>query len=336
MTMLRRLALLALILGVALPAGATALQVVTTTPDLEDLVRAVGGDAVSVESLVRGPQDPHFIEPRPSFIRKLHQADLLVIVGMELEAGWLPAVLAPARNPDILPGAEGHLDASTAITPLDVPAGPVDRGMGDVHPFGNPHYLTDPLNGLRVAAAIRTRLAALRPQHAAALAARYEAFERQLLERLVGADLAARLAPATLVTALEQDRLFDLAAESGVAVGGWLGALRELRGTEVVQDHRMWPYFARRFGLRPVIELEPRPGVAPTTAHLSRVVARVSEREVPLILASAYFDPRHARRVAEQTGARVVVLAHQVGAREGAVDYLSTVDHNVRQVLGAR
>jgi ABC-type Zn uptake system ZnuABC Zn-binding protein ZnuA len=336
MKTLRRLALLALLLAAALPAGAASLRVVTTTTDLEDLVREVGGDAVSVESLVRGLQDPHFIEPRPSFIRKLHDADLLVIVGLELEAGWLPAVLGAARNPEIMPGAERHLDTSAGIAPIDVPAGPVDRAMGDVHPFGNPHYLTDPLNGLRVAAAIRTRLARLRPARAADFGARYAAFERRLLEQLVGPELVVRHAPEALVAALEEERIDALASESGVPLGGWLGTLRALRGTEVVQDHRMWPYFAKRFGLRPVMELEPRPGIAPTTAHLTRVIARVREQEIPLILSSAYFDPRHARRVAEQTGARVVVLAHQVGAREGADDYLATIDHNVRQVAGAR
>lgn len=335
MKTLRRLVLLALLLTVA-PAAAGDLRVVATTTDLADLTRAVGGDAVSVISLAQGPQDPHFVEPRPSFIRRLHDADLLVLVGLELEAGWLPAVLASARNPRVMPGGEGYLDASTAIVPLEVPTAVVDRSMGDVHPYGNPHYLTDPINGLRVAAAIRTRLAQLLPGRAAELGARYEAFADELLGRLVGAELAARHGRDALVAALEQDRIDALAVESGAPLGGWLGALRGLRGTEAVQDHRIWPYFASRFGLRPVIELEPRPGIAPTTAHLSRVVARVSEQGIRLILSSVYFDPRHARRVAELTGAQVVVLAHQVGAREGTDDYLATIDHNVRQVAGAR
>jgi zinc/manganese transport system substrate-binding protein len=157
------------------------------------------------------------------------------------------------------------------------------------------------------------------------------------MERLVGAELAARHAPEALAQAIEAGRLDALRVEAGgdVRLGGWLGALRPFAGTRVVQDHRLWPYFTRRFGLEPVMELEPRPGIAPTTAHLAEVVERVRELGVPVILSSPYFDSRHARRVADRTGARVVVLAHQVGAREGTDGYLEMVDYNVRQVVQA-
>jgi ABC-type Zn uptake system ZnuABC Zn-binding protein ZnuA len=292
-------------------------------------VHQVGGDAVSVEALVKGPQDPHFVEPRPSFIRELHDADLFVEVGLELEIGWVPVLLQSARNAKVLPGGPGYLEAASAIAPLEVPTTRVDRSMGDVHPYGNPHFLTDPLNGLRVAAAIRDRLSRLRPGEAAGFQARYEAFGRRLMEKLVGADLAARHDPEALASMIESGRL------GADHLGGWLGALRPYAGTRVVQDHRLWPYFARRFGLEPVAELEPKPGIAPTTAHLEEVVEQVRELHVPLILASPYFDPRYARRVAEQTGARVVVLAHQVGARDGTDGYLEMVDYNVRHVAEA-
>ena len=335
-TALRSGAFLALCFALAAsPAVAETLRVVATVPDLADLAQTVGGDAVSVTALVRGPQDAHFVEPRPSFIRTLHDADLLIRVGMELEVGWLPTLLQSARNPALQPGAEGHLDASTAIVPLEVPAAGVDRSMGDVHPYGNPHYLSDPLNGLRVARLIAERLARLRPAEAAQFEARRDAFTRGLLERLVGVALAGATTPDALETALARDELDALAAELGVPVGGWLGTLRSARGTPVVQDHRLWPYFARRFGLVPVMELEPRPGIAPTTAHVAAVVERVEAQKIPLILASSYFDSRTAERVAERTGARVVVLAHQVGAREGTDDYLATIEYNVRQVSGA-
>ena len=325
-----------LALGLAATAGAEPLRVVTTVPDLADLVRQVGGDVVAVEALVKGPQDAHFVEPRPSFVRALHQADLFVEVGLELEIGWAPVLLKSARNPKVLPGGEGYLEAASAIAPLEVPTTRVDRSMGDVHPYGNPHFLSDPLNGLRVAAAIRDRLARLRPGEAQGFEARYQAFARRLMERLVGGDLAARHAPEVLASAIEAGRL-DAFLSGGEAerLGGWLGALHPFAGTRVVQDHRLWPYFARRFGLEPVAELEPKPGIAPTTAHLAEVIERVRALEVPVILASPYFDPRHARRVAEQTGARVVVLAHQVGAREGTDGYLEMVDYNVRQVAQA-
>jgi ABC-type Zn uptake system ZnuABC Zn-binding protein ZnuA len=317
--------------------AADRIAVVATVPDLADLVRTVGGDAVEVEALVRGPQDPHFIEPRPSFVRRLHDADLFVEVGLDLEVGWSPVLLRSARNPRILPGGEGYVDASTAIAPLEVPTGAVDRSMGDVHPYGNPHYLLDPLNGLRVARLLRDRLSALRPEASADFAARTDRFEQALVSALVGASLAARHDPAELVARIDDGTLDAFLAGHGEAdaLGGWLGALRPYRGTEVIQDHRIFPYFARRFGLVPVMELEPKPGIAPTTAHVARVIERVRAGHVPLLLTTPYFDARHARRVAEATGATVVELAHQVGAREDTDGYQAMIDANVRGVEAA-
>jgi len=331
MTM-RRIAFLVLAAAAFAPAAvrADALRVVATTPDLADLVRQVGGEAVAVSSLAKGPQDVHFVEARPSFVKELHGAELLVEVGLELEAGWLPALREAARNPRIQPGAPGALDASTAIVPLDVPRARVDRSLGDVHPFGNPHYLTDPLSGLRVAGAIRDRLAALRPGEAAALTTRHDAFAAALAERLVGADLARRRTPAQIAEAVEAGRLAALLAESGATLGGWLAAAGGGLPRKAVEDHRAWIYFARRFGLELVGELEPMPGIAPTTRHLGQVVERMRAGGVALILTTPYFSPRHAEFVARETGARIVALAHQAGSLPGTDDYLATVDHNVR------
>jgi ABC-type Zn uptake system ZnuABC Zn-binding protein ZnuA len=324
------------VLSLALANGAFAekLRVVASTPDLADLTRVVGGEEVEVEALVRGPQDAHFLDPRPTFVRKLHDADLYVEVGLQLEAGWSPVLLQSARNPKIRPGAEGYVDASQAVTPLDVPTGALTRAQGDVHAAGNPHYLSDPLNGLFVARLLRDRLSAARPAAAAGFAERAAAFEQALLARLVGPELAARGPADELVAALAQDRLEAWLAGRGgaAALGGWLGRLAKARGVAVVEDHRLWPYFARRYGLRPVAELEPLPGIAPTTAHLTEVVALVKSRDVRLLIASPYFDPRHARTVAERTGIPVVTLAHQVGALPGADDYLAAAELNVRRV----
>lgn len=312
----------------AAPALADPLRVVTSVPDLADLVRRVGGDQVEVEALVRGPQDPHFIDPRPTFVRRLHDADLYVEMGLGLEIGWSPVLLQSARNAKVRPGGEGYVDASRAIAPLDVPTGAVDRSQGDVHVGGNPHYLSDPLNGLRVARLLAERLAAARPEAAGTFAAGAAAFDRALLERLVGAELVARVPVDELIDQVETGRLAE-------AAGGWLGRLAAARGVRAVQDHRLWPYFARRFGLELVAELEPIPGIAPTTAHLTEVVALVKARDVRLLLASPYFDPRHARTVADRTGIPVVTLAHQVGALPGADDYLAMLELNVRAVAEA-
>jgi ABC-type Zn uptake system ZnuABC Zn-binding protein ZnuA len=316
------------LLAYTAPATAEPLRVVTSVPDLADLVSRVGGDEVEVTALVRGPQDPHFVDPRPTFVTRLHDADLYVEMGLQLEIGWSPVLLQSARNARIRPGGAGYVDASRAILPLEVPTGVVDRSQGDVHVGGNPHYLSDPVNGLRVARLLAERLTVARPEAAATFAANAAAFERALLERLVGAELAARLPAAELLEAVEADRL-------PAPAGGWLGQLKEARGVLAVQDHRLWPYFARRFGLELVAQLEPIPGIAPTTAHLTQVVELVRTRRVRLLLASPYFDPRHARTVADRTGIPVVTLAHQTGALPGADDYLATVERNVRAVAEA-
>lgn len=309
-------------------AQADALRVVTTVTDLAALTRAVGGDQVEATSLVRGPQDPHYVDPRPSFVRKLHDADLYVEMGMDLEAAWAPVLLRSARNPKILPSGRGYLNASTAIRPLAVPTAPVDRSMGDIHVYGNPHYLVDPLNGLRVAAVIRDKLSQLRPAAAEAFRAGYAGFEERLLRRLVGPELAGSRPAGELVALLERGTL-------SAQPGGWLGRAWAIRGTPAVEDHQAWVYFAHRFGLELVATLEPRPGIAPTTRHLQEVVAIVEAEQAKLILASPYFDPRHARWVEERTGARTAPMANQVDSREGTESYLETIEYNVRSIVDA-
>jgi ABC-type Zn uptake system ZnuABC Zn-binding protein ZnuA len=325
------------LLTVAGVAAAKPLRVVATVPCLGALAEEVGGDEVDVAVLVKGPQDAHFIEPRPSFVRKLHKANLYMQIGMELEIGWAPVLLRQARNAKIQPGAQGHLDASMAISPLEVPLVPIDRTAGDVHPFGNPHYLTDPLNGLRVAALIRDRLTTIRPESAGVFRQRYAAFEQRLISRLVGADLVERHGARALVQLVDSGSLGVFLREKGeeTLLGGWLGQVRSVAGTRAVQDHRIWVYFARHFGLRLVGELEPKPGISPTTRHLSQLVERMRVEDVRVVLSSPYFDPRHARWVAERTDAKVAEMAHQVGARPGTDDYLAMVDYNVRQLVEA-
>jgi ABC-type Zn uptake system ZnuABC Zn-binding protein ZnuA len=317
--------------GAPLGAPAEVLHVVATTPDLGDLTRSVGGDAVEVTNLGKGPQDIHFLEPRPSFVRALHRADALVLTGMDLEIAWLPALLRGARNPDVSRGGRGHIDASIAIEPLEVPSGKTDRSMGDVHPYGNPHYLTDPLNGLAVARLLRDRLSALRPEAAATFEEGYARFAARLATALVGETLAGEALPEALETKL---RAGEIDASSG-RLGGWLGRADTAAIASAVQDHRYWPYFAKRFGVALVETLEPRPGIAPTTAHLQRVIEHMRKDAIPVVLATPYFDPRHARFVSEHSGARIAQMAHQVGSVPEATDYLAMIDHNVREVFGS-
>lgn len=326
---------LAATLALAPPATAD-LKVVTTTTDLGSLASIVGGDAVDVTALIKGPQDAHFIEPLPSYIRKLHDADLFVLMGLDLEIGWAPVLIRSARNSAVQPGGRGYLDASAAVVPLEVPTTTVDRSMGDVHAYGNPHYLTDPINGVRVARLIRDRLSALEPSRQADFVENTRALEETIARRLVGDALVKSLGASQVIELADQDRLLSTLESQGrsAALGGWLGAVRPHAGARAIQDHRLWSYFARRFGLDPVETLEPLPGIPPTARHLQEVVERARAEGVAGILASPYFDPRHARWVSEKTGIPVVPMAHQPGAREGTGDYVATIDYNVRQWTG--
>lgn len=309
------------------------IQVCATVPDLGSLTQELGGDQVSVTVFAKGKEDPHFVEAKPSFIKALSQADLYLQIGMELEIGWASVLLQNARNGQVLPGAKGYLDTSTIIKPLEVPAGPVDRAMGDVHPLGNPHYLLDPLNGLRVAQFIRDKLIDLRPEKKSYFQERFDGFRKRLGHALVGEKLANKYEFERLTTLFEQEELVSFLKEQKeeTLLGGWLGMVMSHQGAKTVADHNLWPYFARRFGISVIGFLEPKPGLSPTTRHLQGLVERMKSEGVKVILTSPYFDIRHAQFVSKQTAAKIVPLAHQVGARPGADDYIKMIDYNVKQ-----
>lgn len=339
---IRRVARVAAVLAcVATAAAAQPLRVVTTVPDLGDLARQIAGDQLELTVITKGPEDAHFSQPKPSFIKALSEADAFVLVGMELELGYAPVLVRSARNARVQPGAPGYIDASLAVEPIEVPAVAVDRSMGDVHSQGNPHYLLDPVNGLRVAALLRDRFIAIRPAQANAFRLGYEEFLRAVGVALYGETLAAKYDVLKLARLGELGKLqafLDGQGDSD-ALGGWQGRMRAFAGARFVEDHRVWPYFARRFGLVIFADMEPIPGVPPTTRHLQDLVARMREAGVDIIVTSPYYDPRHARFLADATDADVVRLAHQVGSLPGTGTYLEMVDHNVSTLaaaLGAR
>ncbi|MBI2883318.1 MAG: zinc ABC transporter substrate-binding protein [Candidatus Methylomirabilis oxyfera] len=311
--------------------------VCATVPDLGSLTREVGGDQVSVTVFAKGTEDAHFIEAKPSFIKALSQCDLYIQMGMDLEIGWAPVLLQNARNAAVLPGGRGYLDASRVIAPLEVPTGPVDRSMGDIHPLGNPHYLSDPVNGLKVARLIRDKLTELRPDRKPYFDDRFVAFHLKLGTALVGEILAKKYDVEKLVLLYQHGKLAPFLKGQGETslLGGWLGKMLPYSRTKVVADHNLWPYFARRFGIAVIGFMEPKPGIPPTTRHLSELIERMRAEKVQIVLAAPYYDPRHARFISQQTGARIVNLAHQVGARDGTDDYLAMIDYNVRAMTAA-
>ncbi len=313
------------------------LRVCTTVPELGSLVETIGGPEVEVTVFAKPTEDPHFVDARPSFIRALNKADVLVLSGLQLEIGWLPVLIRNARNSQVLLGAPGYVDASVAIQPMNIPAVTVNRSMGDVHAMGNPHYLLDPINGLQVARLLRDRMSTLRPASTENFASRFEAFRKQVATRLAGERLAESYDIEKLARVQESGKLLPFLASVNQSsdLGGWWGRLLSNPGTKVVQDHRIWPYFARRFGLRIVAEMEPKPGIAPSTKHMKQVAEIIIAQKVPIAMTAAYYDPKYGDFLARETGIAVIRMANQAGAQPGTTDYLDMIDYNVSRIADA-
>jgi ABC-type Zn uptake system ZnuABC Zn-binding protein ZnuA len=301
-TSARALPLLVLVASLAstLPAAGAAINIVATLPDYGAIAQAIGGDLVKVTAIARGTEDPHFVDARPSFITVLNKADVLLEGGLELEVGWLPPLLNSARNPKILAGAPGHIQLSQGVRVLDIPAGPVDRSMGDVHPLGNPHFWLDPANGKIMAATLAATLARLDPAHAAAFETNRANFDRRLDEKL--------------------ER--------------WTRQLEPFRGTKVFTYHKSFDYFLARFGLELAGTIEPKPGIEPSPTHIAALIPRARELGVKLVIIEPNRPHRTPAYIAEAIGARLVVLPAMVGGQEKIKDYLDLFDYDVAQIVG--
>jgi len=313
------------------------LKVVTTTSDLRSVVEAIGGDKVEAASLGTGREDPHFIDAKPSCMVLAHDADLWIRIGLELEIGYENLILDGARNPRIRIGTQGHLDASEGVLRLEVPAGKVDRSMGDIHPQGNPHYWLDPLN-IRIASKhIAARLAKLDLADAAYFDGRLKEFQRRLDEAMFGPKLLAAADGGKLWAMLIKNQLDAFVQEHGgeQAAGGWWAAMKPYRGTKIVTYHRSWSYFTQRFGLVVIAELEPKPGIEPTPAHLSELVDKVKSEGVKFVLMEPFYSRQGPDWLAGKTGIRVVEAANSVGGQSEATDYVAMIDHLVKRCLAA-
>jgi zinc/manganese transport system substrate-binding protein len=300
---MKRIILLLLIAAAtAVPARAQGkLTVVTATEDLAAIAREVGGDRVSVDAIARGYQDPHFVEAKPSFILKLQKADVLIVVGRELEIGWLPPLQAQSRNAKIQVGADGYLDASLTASILEIPTGQITRAMGDVHPLGNPHYWLDPENGKRVAKAIADKFSQLRPNDRAVF----------------------------------QQRLTDFTGRLDAAEKRWIEQMAPYKGTKVVTYHRSFPNFAERFGLDIVGYVEPRPGIPPTPQHTLDLISEMKRQNVKLILVEPYFDLKTPNSIARETGGQVLVMPPSVGGVKEVTDYFALFDYDIKLLVDA-
>lgn len=287
---------IALAILISIPSPAVAqerIRVLATTPDIASIARAIGGERVEVEAIARSGEDPHRVTATPSMVVKISRAHLFIENGLELEVGWVPALLQSARNAAVRPGGAGYVDASNKVAVLDVPAGGVTRAMGDVHGSGNPHYTLDPIACKRAAWNIANGLIRVDPAHQA-----------EYIERL---------------------RAFY--AQADAAVANARQALGALRGSRVVVYHPYFRYLTSRLGMTEAATIEPRAGVPPSAAHLARIIEEQKGRGVKLVLVEPWNDRRIAERIAREIGARIVQPQTAVGPE--APDVLALFARNV-------
>ncbi len=295
------LAFLVSVIAAPPTARAGKMNVVATLPSLGDIAREVGGDRVNVTSLCKGYEDPHYLQPKPSYSRTLRKAALLIDNGLELEVGWLPPLLDTARNPKLIPGSTAILDGASAVTNvLEVPTGSVDRSQGDIHPFGNPHVMLDPRNALAVVDLIARRLADLDPEGAAGYVMRADDYKTRLSAR----------------------------------IEEWKALAAPLRGEPIVTYHKQWEYLAQWLGLNIIGYVESRPGIPPTPRHVTALIDSMVKKGVRIVLAATFMDEDAAGEVALKAGARLAVLPAEVGGADGTDSYIDLIDTIVHELAG--
>jgi zinc/manganese transport system substrate-binding protein len=274
------------------------LGVVTAYPYIASIAENIGKDRIAVNPLARGDYDPHVITPKPSYIGKLRNADLLIINGAQLEIGWLPSILNQAANPDIQPGNKGFLDLSRYVTLIEVPTS-VSRGQGDVHPDGNPHFILDPDNVPPIADAITDKLCELDPNN--------EPFYRKNHDEFLG--------------------LWNKKLEE------WNDKMRSLNGVEVIEYHKIFDYFICRFGLILAGTVEPLPGIPPTSRHIQNLEGVIQSKKIKLILQDVYNPKDASLHLSKKFGIKMVLVPHDVGTVKEVTDIFSLFDEIVGRIL---
>jgi len=296
----RSLIIIVSVLAIFSFANAGTIKVVTTTTDTKSIAELIGGDMVSVSSIATGYQNPHFVDPKPSYIIALTKADLFVTVGLDLETGWSPQLLSSSRNNKIQKGSSGYVDASEGVSLLQVPSS-INRSEGDIHIYGNPHYWLDPLNGKIIARNIANGLERVDPSNRSV-------YEKNL-QTFFG-KIDARMKEWQLKMAL-------------------------FKGSKIIAYHNEWVYFETRFGLQVVDFMEPKPGIPPTPSQLVKVIKEVKANNIKVIISSPYFTTSSSDVVAKQTGVKELTLATSVGAFDAIKTYFDLFDYNINQLTAA-
>ena len=264
-------------------------RIVSSTTDIADIVKIIGGDHVTVTSIARGNQDPHYVEILPSYMLKVRKADIYFMVGMELDL-WAQQIIDGSRNRKVM-----VVDCSVEINKMEVPTGQIDASMGDIHRFGNPHYWLDPVNGKLIA--------------------------RMVAEKLINHDSKNAEQYQSNLTQFENDL--------NSAISMWTKRFSDLREKNIIFYHNSWPYFSKRFGLITVGFLEPKPGITPSPSQLNQVINQIKENEIEVVASESYFSDRAPKFIESKTNVRTVKLAQSVGAIEGADSYINLFETNL-------
>ena len=276
------------------------IKIVTTTTDMKSIAEIVGGNKVSVTSIATGYQNPHFVDPKPSYIIGLTKADLFITVGLDLETGWSPQLLSSSRNTKIQKGAAGYVDASAGVNLLQIPNA-ANRAEGDIHIYGNPHYWLDPINGKTIARNIANGLERVDPSNKSFYEANLLAFNNKIDTKLKE----------------------------------WQAKMAAYKGSKIIAYHNEWVYFETRFGLQVVDFMEPKPGIPPTPSQLVKVIKEVKANNIKVIISSPYFTTSSSDVVTRQTGAKSLTLATSVGAFDSIKDYFGLFDYNIDHLIAA-
>ena len=290
--------LTAALFGWSTPAHAAKIRIVATLTDMADFSRQIGGDLVEVHSLATGVEDTHGVPMKPSFVPIMNRADLLLSEGFEMEHAFLPALLEASKNPRILRDRSGYVDVSQGIVPLDVPKS-TEHYAGDVHPYGNPHYMLDPVLAETAIENIYNALVAFAPEYKAEFTRNRDAY----LVKLNG------------------------------KIAEWEKEAKPLKGVKFISYHEEWSYFAKRFGMEYFGTVELRPGIDPTPRHIEELIAGMKAEHVPIVIREPQFPERVPRNIAEQTGATMIMLPIMPGGVPQTETYIKMLDYIVHTLV---
>lgn len=313
------------------PHVADKVKVVASLTTYAAIAREIVGDRGTVTSIATGDENPHYVQPKPSFVPALGDADLFVTTGLDLEL-WVPALLDKANNPKVTEGGPGYVAAYAGIDLLDVPTS-FSRAQGDIHVYGNPHIWTDPVNAVQIARNILTGLKRVSPENADYFETREKDFEDRMYRALFGDELVKLLGGPTLADLDRQGKLLDFLKSKQYQgaplvnrLGGWLKEAMPFRGKSVACYHKEWDYFSREYGVPCIDYIEPKPGIPPTPGHVLEVINEMRDQHIQVLLSTNYYDRNQVLEVAQKTGAKAVIVPSNTGDASGVATYFDLMN----------